>query len=895
MMELSRRNLLRYGAATGAGLMLPRFAKGKDHGRGVVMPMLSDPSCVHTYEDGVDATAVGPGDGVLETFGQPTYSSADAVHGMMGWLSAAGAGGGRLAYANPSPPASSGSVYLMPRAVPSGSTATVVSFWADVDASAPGARIRLTSEGRVDLVNASGARQAISSAVWTQDQPLRLDWRQLWDGTTLAVTVWLYGGANSEGWRPDDSLQASFATTSPTFVSLGQDSNGSVSVGFDTYREYDAATVPAPYSPLIGGFVSATFEDGVDNQPVVAGVGGITGVSGHPKYSTSAAMHGNLGVLLPPTGAGILRYANPYPPAQTGSLYVHVAARGGADSRIVTFQNGQTVLAQIKLAKNGTIYVADPAGRMLAQTASKAKVGRWARIDWQQTWDGTTLTLDARYFATDPESIDNFTEAQAAILASATPDTVAIGSSSSTWKIAMDTLRMYGDVSAWPEPFAPALLPRAPGLALWAGDATQTTVEIAAYTNDTTAVGLLVSANADMSDATSWPAAPPNANGWNKWSVTGLSPGTRYYHQLTDTPDGGQTAPISDISTFATLRPVGVECTIRIAVGSCADNSPTDNSCFDDIVAWGPDRTMHLGDFGYPNNLSRDLSTHMANWSLNATDAGFSKIMSIGCMDYIISDHDDNGTGNSNMPNFDDPVTMASISAWQQVVPARMEDTQQPPHGRWRSDVEGNVRFVKLDTRCIDKSDTTAAPTDPSSPDSTMLGATQLEWLKGQIDAAASNHQLIVIFSDCAWNGVSPGPPIPASFCDKWPSYIYERDLISDYAAAAGAQLFIAFGDSHGLQQDDGANEKNGFASICCGPFDNDLHMHYQDSYQWSYPDGILDEGGPYRQAQQYQRLTISQDPGSPDITVTADARDCSPVVDGTPLTVRTLTKVYTP
>jgi phosphodiesterase/alkaline phosphatase D-like protein len=285
----------------------------------------------------------------------------------------------------------------------------------------------------------------------------------------------------------------------------------------------------------------------------------------------------------------------------------------------------------------------------------------------------------------------------------------------------------------------------------------------------------------------------------------------------------------------------------------------------------------------------------MANWALNSSDTGVRRVLAVCCMDYIISDHDDNGTGNSNLPNLNDPITMTSIQAWQQVVPARMDDTQDPPHGRWRSDVEGNVRFLKLDTRSIDKSDTVSTPTDPRSPDSTMLGATQLTWVKGQIDAAAAAHQLVILYSDPAWNGVSPGPPIPVTYCDKWPSYIYERDLISDYAAAAGAQLFIVFGDSHGLQQDDGTNEKNGFASICCGPLDQELHMHYQDSNQFNYPSGILDEGGPYRHAQQYQRLTISQDEGSPQITVVAEARDCSPVVDGTPLTVATLTKTYTP
>lgn len=432
-------------------------------------------------------------------------------------------------------------------------------------------------------------------------------------------------------------------------------------------------------------------------------------------------------------------------------------------------------------------------------------------------------------------------------------------------------------------------------VALWAGDATQTTVQISSYTTRTRLVGLAVSSNADMSDATYWDAAPPNRVGWNAWSVSGLEAGTGYYYRITDTPRGQERRFIGDVARFRTLWPIGVACTTRIAVGSCNRAAPLNPAALKDIAAWQPDRMMHLGDFGYPKDLTTDVVTHMDNWSHNASAQSFQAIQLAMCMDYIVSDHDgnDNGKG-ENRSNYHDPITRSSIEAWHRVVPARMADTESPQHGRWRSDVEGNVRYVKLDTRSIDKTDTTTKPTDPRSRKSTMLGKTQRRWLLGEIAAAVANRQLVILFSDCAWNGASPGPPIPATYSDKWPSYIYERDLISDYAAAQGAQLLIVFGDSHGLQQDDGTNEKNGFATICCGPLDMELHMHYQDSYEWSYPYDVPEHGGPYRFAQQYQRLTISQDEGSSTITVIASARDCSPAVKGTPKTVRTMTKTYT-
>lgn len=429
----------------------------------------------------------------------------------------------------------------------------------------------------------------------------------------------------------------------------------------------------------------------------------------------------------------------------------------------------------------------------------------------------------------------------------------------------------------------------------WAGDATQTTVEIAACTPLTGMVGLAISLSPDMSEPRFLPSAPPNAVGWNKWSVSGLEAGTQYYHQITNTPPGERRHLVGTVSAFQTLQAAGQPCTIRLAVGSCARTSPAIPAAFFDMAAWAPDRSVHLGDLGYPKELTKDPLTHMENWALNTRDAGNAAILKVAAMDYMVSDHDDNGTGRGkigNLPTYHDPVTKANIAAWQEVVPARMADGHESPRGRWRSDVEGNVRFVKLDTRCLDKTDTTGGHTDPFSPESTMLGKAQLRWLKDEIDAAVREQQLIILYSDCAWNGVSPGPPIPSTYTDKWPSYIYERDLISDYAAERGASMLIVFGDSHGMQQDDGRHEKNGFATLCCGPFDQRPHMHYMDSYQWSYPP-FQEGGGPYRRIQQYQRITIVQEPGSTMIKVTAEARDCSPWVKGAPKTVRTMTKDY--
>ncbi len=431
----------------------------------------------------------------------------------------------------------------------------------------------------------------------------------------------------------------------------------------------------------------------------------------------------------------------------------------------------------------------------------------------------------------------------------------------------------------------------------WAGDALQTTVQLSARTHSFTSVGIAVSLNADMSSPTYYPVADTGIPGWNQAVPDGLAPGTQYSWQATNTLADGTVQLVGPVSRFRTLYDVGTGCTTKIAVGSCKQSAPSSVAVWDDMAGWVPDRVMDLGDFGYPGYLTPDLETHVRNWAWNAQDTGRKAIQALCAVDYVISDHDVNGgeTAQGNAPTFMDPTTMASLLAWEQTVPARMEDVQVPRHGRWRAEVEGNVRYLKVDTRTIDKTDNTTTPTDPTSPDSTMLGATQLAWWKGQIDAAAEARQLVVMFTDPGWNGVSPGPPIPFTYADKWPSYSFERDLMSDYAASKlGPNLFIAYGDSHLIQQDDGFSEKNGFASICCGPLHQNLHAHFQDESQFNYPTDIVEGGGKARDGMMYQRLTITQLPGEATVTVTAEARDCTPGTAGTPLTVLTMTKTYT-
>lgn len=422
---------------------------------------------------------------------------------------------------------------------------------------------------------------------------------------------------------------------------------------------------------------------------------------------------------------------------------------------------------------------------------------------------------------------------------------------------------------------------------LWAGDALQTTVELTCLTVGAASLAPTISLNRDMSGAVVLPAAARGSFGWNRWHADGLEAGRPYFWQLTDSSGGGDPQPFGPIATFTTLREAGQPCTIRRVAGSCSKSAggpaAANPAAYDDIIAWSPDRMTHLGDLGYQTGLTSQVGTHVQALNRNLQMPGISEALPLFCVDYIHSDHDTNG-GN-NLPNYHDPVTKASLRAWRLMVPSRLADVREPIHGVWRSEVEGRVRFLKLDYRSVDRTDSIGrSPTDPTS---SMLGATQLRWVRAELAAAAAARQLVVLLTDSAWNGVAPDP-VDVYSSDKMPAYQHQRDLVSDWAAQLGLSMVIIHGDTHLLLHDE-THERNGFVVVGCAPLDQLAQGLFQDSADWVYPPGQPPVGGTM-EVQQYQRLTWADD--GTTITFTAEARSCS---DAGGDTVHVLTRTYVP
>lgn len=421
----------------------------------------------------------------------------------------------------------------------------------------------------------------------------------------------------------------------------------------------------------------------------------------------------------------------------------------------------------------------------------------------------------------------------------------------------------------------------------WAGDSTQTTMYVSALTpNYETAISVALSIHADMSSPVFSAGAIPSSAGFTKHLFTGLTPGTKYYRQAYD---GAAHALIGTAYPCFTRRALGATGITLIAHFSCRQSTPASTACSDDIIEWfSADPTIEcrvndVGDNGYSNSMSNAVQSHEDHFAEQMQDPSWYDIANLGNRDYVGSDHDTNGTGKSNVATGDSDIVAANISVWDTALPFDVQDDRLRDKGRFGFR-EGHVAFGFPDTRSMDRSDPADKhdPRRPTDPTMTMLGANQLARLLADLQAAKDDGCAVYVLStDPAWNGISDYP-INDSQSDKWPSFIFERDLISDAANTIGIPLYIMKGDDHIASQDDGTNEKNGHAVIGAGPFDKQLHANYQQANQYVYPSGVKGSGdevdGHQRHAMQYQRVTIND--GVADahkVTISATIRDCTP------------------
>jgi len=429
--------------------------------------------------------------------------------------------------------------------------------------------------------------------------------------------------------------------------------------------------------------------------------------------------------------------------------------------------------------------------------------GGWTQIAQVHTSGNAWLTVAYQALA-----------ATAAVTASATI-------TSTTWAVQVMTIAAQGALGAtWRQSVA--------------GAPTSNQFQVVSKLAGAYSVRLKIGTNLALTTGVQYAAAQtPDQYGYVRHTAANLTPGTQYWYQAANTPNGGGESLLGPVGMCKTLPPAGSPRSFKVALVSCVVPQASDTAAIDDWVTWGADLNIFTGDQSYSDTQAQDNHTQIQVYEhqiamtgvLSAASAAAGYPSSYSMMHgrawgyYCRSDHESGPDNGDSGPTAAVPYIPYNIAAAQQVYPfGTLGDTvNSPVHGLWQSWVCGRVRFIMTDVRNTDRSP--GANTDNSSK--TMLGAQQLAWLENQL---IQPEPLKIVIGDTQWAGSSAGG-LDASGPDKWWDYSTERSAIMSFIAANSAQvgqMMWWHGDSHLVGTITGANNSwGGFPVYCAAPMSN--------------------------------------------------------------------------
>jgi phosphodiesterase/alkaline phosphatase D-like protein len=352
-------------------------------------------------------------------------------------------------------------------------------------------------------------------------------------------------------------------------------------------------------------------------------------------------------------------------------------------------------------------------------------------------------------------------------------------------------------------------LPPAPVVWIWSGALAPTSASVVARVRDPQAeVRLAVSTSADLAEPRWFPSSrrPTEDPGVVRFDLTGLAPGTRYRYAVEVDAQlvrerAGQLRTIPDGAASFTF-----------AFGNCT-RTGSNGSVFDRIREAGPDLLIHLGDFAYMDFWTDDRAAVREMYDTQLTTPAMDALVRSVPVAYMWDDHDF-GPNDADSTAGSGPAVQV---VYREVVPHADLPAGSGPEAVYQSFVLGRVRFILTDSRS--ERSPKSAPDDASK---TMFGAAQWAWLRGELDAAATARQVVVLVTSVPWNGVA------RVGADDWAGYTTERRRLADAVAGAGLadQMLMIAGDAHMLAIDDGTNtdfstsQSGGFPLMHAAAFD---------------------------------------------------------------------------
>lgn len=293
---------------------------------------------------------------------------------------------------------------------------------------------------------------------------------------------------------------------------------------------------------------------------------------------------------------------------------------------------------------------------------------------------------------------------------------------------------------------------------------------------------LVVSENSNLSSPTAT-VGPVDATAANAFIATffvdGLAAGTPYFYGVKR--DTGGTPYTRFRGQFRTA-PAGAD-NLKIAVWGDEDSGATDPAATAEIEAFAPDLIICLGDYHYSDIASATESDYWNAYEAQNELSRNMRLLKLAPLLYTWSDHDFQGSNSDGRY-----INKGKVQATYR----KFFATPSLPatSAIYYSTVYGRFRIIVPDLRSERNAPTVGR----------IMSATQMAWLKSELDASIAGGQIPVIVSECEWGGAA------GANGESWTGFTTDRTELADYLEAHSIQAIILTADAHMVAIDSGAN-----------------------------------------------------------------------------------------
>ena len=312
--------------------------------------------------------------------------------------------------------------------------------------------------------------------------------------------------------------------------------------------------------------------------------------------------------------------------------------------------------------------------------------------------------------------------------------------------------------------------------------------------------------------------------------ATGLSPDTDYYYRFL--LDGFETTP-ARTHTFAAAGTTPDR--FRFAFSSCQNWEQGYYAAYRELVEQGDiDAFVFLGDYiyeyatgGYADERGRatgqdfeceTIEQYRERYALYHSDPLLQAAHAL--VPWIITwdDHevDNDYAAASSEEDAEREAFLArraaGYQAWYEHMPVRLDPPDGPEYDIYRSFAHGDLlRFHVLDTRQYRAGQQRSAPFVAAlgsavqvrddelaaSPDQTMLGSAQRDWLLGSVESSTAIWDVIAQQVFMFGGNAVPNAEPPVVVVDTWDGYAGEREAVLSALSSTADNLVVLSGDFH--------------------------------------------------------------------------------------------------